>query len=390
MQPGYLFIGNSSKPTQEQAASLVVKPLGSVNKIPAMVARELGYTIFLGINRLHPEKLVCPDFPVTYYDQHTYRSILAFKDNLIAYKNLCSLLRAHPEIEILHCNTPIGGLVGRLAGKRFKVRYVIYTAHGFHFYKGAPLFNNTVVKWIEKWLAHYTDAIITMNKEDYQAALRFKLKGKGKIYEIPGVGIDTTHFASVVVDRDSYRKSLGLPDNAVVAIAMGDIVPRKNYKTAIQAIALSKNRNVHYLICGRGPEIDKLKAFSKHLGIESQIHFLGFRTDIKELVHVSDFFLFSSFQEGLPRSTMEAMSAGLPCVISKIRGHVDLIEDKRGGFLIDSLDVNSFAKAINLIASSSELREEFSAYNLERIKMFDNEVVQERFRFIFNDILNQH
>lgn len=389
MKKGYLFVGNSSKPTTEQVESLEVKPLGSVVKLPAIAARELGYDIFLGINRNHPEKLSCPDFPANYYDQHTYRNIFAISDNWVAYKNLCVLLKEHPEIEILHCYSPIGGIVGRLAGKRYRVKHVIYTAHGFHFYKGAPLLYRTVIKWIEMWMAHYTDAIITMNKEDYESALKFRLRKHGKVYVIPGVGVDTNSFLQVKTDKMYLRKSLGLPEDAVVAIAMGDIIPRKNYKTAIKAISLTGNKSVHYLICGKGPEVENLKSYAGELGIQNQIHLLGFRTDIKDLVSISDFFLFSSFQEGLPRSTMEAMSAGLPCVISRIRGHVDLIEDSKGGYLIDPKDVKGFADAINKISSSSDLRNEFRSYNLERIKNFDNEVVLNKFRSIFNDILSR-
>lgn len=334
MQKSYLFISNGTKPTPEVAESMEPVQLNNFSRWPLEAALARGYKVYMGTNRTHADQLISADsYDITFYNSCTYRSIFAFKDNWQAYKNLGALLKAHPEIEFIHCNTPIGGLMGRICGKRFCVKKVIYTAHGFHFFKGAPLFNRTILKWMEQLMAHWTDAILTMNQEDYDAALKMHLCNHGKVYKVPGVGVDTKSFEGMTVDRNSVRKSLGLPENAIMAIAMGDIVPRKNYKTAIEAIAIANRPNLHYIVCGRGSQLEELKAFTASLGVENQIHFLGFRTDIKELALASDMFLFASLQEGLSRSTMEAMCAGLPCVVSEIRGHVDLIEKEQGGLL---------------------------------------------------------
>lgn len=387
MQPGYLFIGNSSKLSQEKAQSLEPIEFGNVTKLPGLAAISHGFKFFSGTNRENADQLTCVDFPTIFYHQHIYRNIFAIKDNRIAYKNLCEMLSQHPEIEVLHCNTPIGGFVGRLAGRKYKVKKILYTAHGFHFYKGSSLFSQTVIKWIEKWLAHYTDVIFTMNKEDFEVASKFKLRNKGKVFMIPGVGVDTSAFYLPLIDKSAIRASIGIPEDAYLGIAMGDIIKRKNYETAIKAIALSKNKRVHYMICGRGTMIEALKELAKKLGVTDQVHFLGFRSDIKELVNASDFFLFCSYQEGLPRSMMEAMSAGLPCIVSKIRGHVDLMSDYSGGRLIAPNDANGFADAINELESNPNLAESFRLYNLERIKQFDTEVVLKRFNEIFDEIL---
>lgn len=143
MDKGYLFIGNGTKPSYEEAESTASKKLSNVSLVPAKIAEILGYKIYLGINRNHPEKVKCIDLQAEFYDQHTYRSVFAVSDNWIAYKNQCKFLQMHPEIEILHCNTPIGGVVGRLAGHKYRVKKIIYTAHGFHFFKGASFINRT-------------------------------------------------------------------------------------------------------------------------------------------------------------------------------------------------------------------------------------------------------
>lgn len=385
MVKGYLFISNGTKPTPEQAAVIEHK-VNTFALAPILAAREMGYKLYRGFNCYYPEKMKDAEYDITFYDQHCYRSIFAFKDNWIAFKNLRTFLKQHPDIEVIHCNTPIGGIMGRLCGKLCGINKVIYTAHGFHFFKGAPIFNRTILKAIELFMAHFTDVVITMNNEDYEAAKKFHLRNDGKVFKVHGVGVYTDQY-NIVVDKKNIRRELGLPEDAIVCIAMGDIVPRKNYVVAIEAIALVKNPNLHYLICGRGTQIDELKQYSRELGVEGQIHFLGYRTDIKELSLASDFFLFASLQEGLPRSTMEAMCAGLPCVVSDIRGNNDVVDDGKGGYLVSPRDAASFAKAINLLISSKDVATAMSKYNKEKIKEYDIEVVKKEILDIYRQVL---
>lgn len=389
MTKGYLFISNSSKPNFEKLTSVKPITIGTFGLAPINAASTLGYKLYYGINRSSPAEIICTNFDVQFYNQHSYRNIFAIKDNWIAFRNLNAFLKQHPDIQVIHCNTPIGGLVGRICGKIHKIPTIIYTAHGFHFYKGAPLFNRTILKWIEKLLAHYTDALITMNQEDFEAASKLSLKKGGKVYYIPGVGVDTTKFENVDIDIYAKKASIGLPEDSIVGIAMGDVIPRKNYKTAIEAIALTNNPRIHYVICGRGKQIDELKVLSQQLGIDGQIHFLGFRTDVIELTKMADFFLFASKQEGLPRSTMEAMASGKPCIVSKIRGHVDLIDNYHGGILFDPTNAKELAKAINHLVNNREYLISWGNYNKEKIKEFDIDVVKAKMLDIYKDILEK-
>lgn len=386
MKKGFLFISNSSKPTKQQADSLEPITIGTFGFAPINAAYRLGYKLYCGVNRTYPEKLTCTNFKIEFYDQHSYRSIFAIKDNWVAFRNLNKFLNEHPDIKFIHCNTPIGGVLGRICGKIHKIPTVVYTAHGFHFFKGAPLFNRTVLKWIEFFMARWTDVILTMNKEDYEAALKMKLKKGGKVYYIPGVGVETDRFHSVNIDVVEKKRSLGLPEDAFVGIAMGDVIPRKNYKTTIESIAKVNNTKVHYIICGRGTQIEELQEYAKSLGLDNQIHFLGFRTDIMELCLMADFFMFASLQEGLPRSTMEAMCAGKPCIVSKVRGHIDLIDEGKGGFLISPLDADEFAKAISKLISNPHLCAEMGTYNRKKVSAFDIEVVKTALFEVFSSL----
>lgn len=384
MKAGYVFIGNSTKPTDEKYNSREKVIPSNVSGPCLEAALELGYEVWLGTNRNAPEELQCA-YPVHLYDSHTYRSITAVRDNLTAYRNLSEVIKKG-NVEAIHCNTPVGGMVGRLAGRIHHVKKVIYTAHGFHFYEGAPLFNRTVLKWSEQLMAHWTDAIITMNKEDYEAAKRFKLKKGGKVFFVHGVGITLADFVNPG-NRTEKRRKLALQPDDIALISAGDLVARKNYGVAIEAIAKANDSRLHYYICGKGPELDNLKKLAEEKGVAEQIHFLGFRTDIKELLYAADIFLFTTLQEGMPRSMMEAMACGLPCIASKIRGNVDLLDDGQGGFLKDVSDAQGFADSISRLASDSDLREKMKAFNLEAIKQYDVEVIKREIQAIYAEIL---
>lgn len=381
----YVFVSNTTKPSKEKFESRDKITLTNFSKPPLTVALEMGFDVIYGAQRANPEELEC-DLPVRLYDAHTYRSITAFKDNKIAYDNLNKVLREN-DVEVIHCNTPVGGMIGRICGRKHKVKKIIYTAHGFHFYKGAPLFNRTVLKWAELLMARWTDAIITINREDYEAAHKFKLKKGGKVYFVHGVGIDLQAFEGLSHLRDQKRQELGLKDDDIMLISMGDLVARKNYPAAIRAIAKANDPRLHYMICGRGTDLESLQNLAKELGVEEQIHFLGFRTDVKELLTGADIFLFTTRQEGLPRSMMEAMASGLPCVASAIRGNVDLVENGVNGFTCQTDDVDGYAAAIERIVADPQLRQTMRKNNLEKIRKYDVNVVQQELREIYADVL---
>ena len=190
------------------------------------------------------------------------------------------------------------------------------------------------------------------------------------------------------MDFTNKRLELGLKDSDFVCISAGDLIDRKNYGVAIEAIAKTKNPHIHYIICGTGPRLDQLKNKAAELGIESQVHFLGFRTDIKELMKISDIFLFTSLQEGLPRSLMEAMAVGLPVIVSKIRGNVDLVENGKGGYLCSPNDPEQIADAIIKLVNDSKLRNDMSKTNKDTIKEYDVSVVENEIANIYQEVLS--
>lgn len=386
MTKGYLFISNGTKPTAEQHASLEPVAIGSFSFAAMSAAKELGYKLYCGLNRKYADKVVCTNFDVTFYDQHVFRSIFALRDNYKAYRNCCNFLKAHPDIEVIHCNTPIGGVIGRLCGWKFRKK-VVYTAHGFHFYKGAPLKNWLLFYPAEKMLARMTDVIITINQEDYElASRRFKLRKGGKVCYVPGVGIDLGQYENETANREEKRRELGLTDGDIALFSMGDLVSRKNYPLAIKAIAAADNNRLHYFICGDGTERENLKRLAAELNITGQIHFLGYRNDVKELLNAADIFLFTTFQEGLPRSLMEAMASGLPCVVSNVRGNTDLITDGQNGFLCSLDNHAAFTERIMLLAEDISLRECMGRQARLSIKTLDIGQIKDETQKVLADI----
>lgn len=302
--------------------------------------------------------------------------------NIKAYKQLKKIMKSE-NFDAVHCHSPMGGVLARLAAKSIGLSPVIYTAHGFHFYDGAPRKNWLIYYNVEKYLSKFTDTIVTINNEDYSRAKTFKAKS---VIAVPGIGVDSSKFDNVKVDRNKKREELAIPEGAIVLLTIGEMIKRKNHETALKALAKLKNNNYIFLVCGRGELESQLKDLAENLGIEDKVRFLGFRNDIPEICIASDIFVFPSYQEGLPVSVMEAMSAGLPIVASRIRGNTDLIQDGNGGFLHEPEDYLGIAKSIAKVIEDESLRAKMSVRNKEEVKKYDKQVVKDRMRELYENL----
>ena len=303
--------------------------------------------------------------------------------NRSAYKRLLSIIDDY-KIEGVLCSTPIGGTLARLAAKKKRIVPVLYEAHGFLFFKGAPLINRTVFKWQEQWLAHYTDALVTITDEDYRAAQSFRIRSGKKPYLVHGAGV--TVGVHVDIDKHQKREELGLPDDAFVIISAGELNKNKNTEVIVKALGEFKGQNVHYLACGVGPEKENLGRLAKELGVDKQFHLLGYRTDVAELMSVSDVFVMPSFREGVPRSILEAMNLSLPCIGSDTRGIRDLIDDGVGGFICDPRSPSSFKDALGRMMENAALRAQMGNHNQEKIKPYSSEVVRKELKQIYAEV----
>ncbi len=306
--------------------------------------------------------------------------------NIKAFKQLKQIMREE-NFDIVHCHSPMGGVLARLAANSVGISPVIYTAHGFHFYKGAPFINKKLFKLIEMFFFRYTDAIITINKEDYYAALKFKSHKGGNVYYVPGVGVNTLALQKTEQKRQEILQEIKANDSSILLVSVGELNKNKNHKVVISALSKLQNPNIHYLLCGIGSKRNMLSLMAIDKRIEKNVHFLGYRSDVPQLLKSCDIFIMPSYREGLSLALMEAMSAGLPCIASKIRGNVDLIEDGVGGYLCDPSDINGLAKVINVLAVDGSLRKAMGLSNLETIKKFDVENVKLEVKKIYKEVL---
>lgn len=331
----------------------------------------------------NPEECVIP-YCDHFYDVPFARSPFD-SSNLRARKELKRLLD-ETHYDIIHCHTPMGAVIARLAAKKSRRHgtKVIYTAHGFHFYHGAPIKNWLLYYPVERFLAGWTDVIITMNREDEQAARRLPCP---RIEYVPGVGVDLKRFSSHR-PRKIIRESLGIDTNTTFILSIGQLILRKNYDVAIEALSeLDPKLDVCFCIAGTGNKEDELRQHIRDKGLDGKIRLLGFRDDIPDLLHAADVFFFPSLQEGLPVAVMEAMACGLPIVCSRIRGNTDLIDEGLGGYLVDPTDTAGFTQALTQCINGAH-NIDMAAYNQKKITAFSEEAVLQRMAEIYRTAMN--
>ncbi len=280
------------------------------------------------------------------------------------------------KIEALHCSTPIGGMLGRLAAKQTGIGKVIYAAHGFLFYKGAPLINRTVYKWQERLMARWTDVLITITEEDLQAARKFKLRSGKDPYLVHGAGVEIGK--PVCVDKKEKRKELDIPEDAFAVLSAGFLNPNKNNRVLIEAVAKIADPNVYYLICGEGAEKTALEALAEKRGIKENVRFLGYRTDLGEIMAASDLFAMPSFREGVPRALLEAMDQGLPCMGADTRGIRELLPQQ---MLRHPKDADGFAHIIGEVMNRSVCWDTAAAQ--AKAKQYGNEQIRKELLGIY-------
>lgn len=288
--------------------------------------------------------------------------------------------------DIVITNEPVMGIMTRLAARsiRKKGTKVIYFAHGFHFWNGAPKSNWMIFYPIEKIAAHFTDTIVTMNSEDYELA-KSRLKA-GEIKLTYGIGADLSKFYADENIRQQKRSELGLTNEKMI-FTVSELSERKNLSLALNAVkkVIDDGYNVKYFIRGVGPLEQKHKKFIADNNLQDRVFLLGYGKDIMELCNAADVFLFTSKQEGLPVAVMEAMSCRLPCVVSDIRGVNDLISEGEGGYCCSLDDVDSFSRRIEEIIDNSDLKKgltktnfaKLEPYRLENVFEFLNSLVSE-------------
>lgn len=316
------------------------------------------------------------------YDLPIQRSPFS-SQNLKAFQQLKTIIDQN-DYQIIHCHTPVGGVLARLASRaaRENGTKVIYTAHGFHFCKGSPEMNWLIYYPIEKWLARYTDCLITINEEDFNTAKKHQFKAI-RIEHVHGVGVNTEKFKPA---EKEYKKELriayGYNVGDFLMFYAAEFNKNKNQQLLIRALAHIKGEvpRAKLLFAGEGPLLQECRKLAQKLEVGDQVHFLGFRKDIEQLLQISDVAVGSSIREGLPVNIMEAMSCGLPVIATVNRGHRELITNQQEGWLIQESNPDMFAKKMKLLAKDPTQRAVMGSNGRKLIinKFSTNKILQEK------------
>lgn len=356
--------------------------------------KEMGYEVDVATNfvegstcsdeKIATLKKILEGMHVRCFQIDFSRNVFNIAQNIKAYKQTKKIIDEN-NYTLIHSHSPIGGFLSRIAVRKARKQgtKMIYTAHGFHFYKGAPLLNWLIFYPIEKICSRWTDVLVTITHEDYLLAQN-KMDAKEVVY-VPGVGIKTADLAPKAEDatiKIDKRKELGLSQEDTVMLSVGELNKNKNHEILLRAMAQLGRKDLHYVIAGRGNLKEKLEQLAQELGVSGQLHLLGFRTDAKELFKMADFFAHPSFREGLSVAVMEAMASGLPIICSEIRGNIDLIKNNEGGFLFRPAELDTACQALKNMLESPN-RNSMGLYNLKKAEELDVNAVLEVMKKIY-------
>lgn len=309
-------------------------------------------------------------------------------NNIKAIKQLKEIIDKE-KFNIIHCHTPMGSVVTRLAAKQARKKYntkVMYTAHGFHFFKGAPIINWILFYPVEKWLSKYTDCLITINEEDYTLA-KNKFHAK-KVELVHGVGVDEKKFQLNMSEEEKHnlRKQLGLQDDDFVLIYVAELNKNKNQMMLIQAMQQITDKTIKLLLVGKGELQEYYKQQVKQMHLDKNIIFTGYRKDIPQLLKISDLCVATSKREGLPVNIIEAMMSGLPIIATNCRGHRDLIKNEKNGYILEINDIQGLQECILKLYNEENLRKNMGKTGEKSAQQYLLKNIQDKMKKIYNEV----
>lgn len=351
------------------------------------ILQDMGYEVYCAANKNHPGS----DNIDEYFFENNVKFIQVdfssnkpiSKETIVAYKQLKNIIKSI-DFDVVHCHTPIAGAITRLVCKRKRKNglKVIYTTHGFYFHKGSSKKTWIVFGRVEKFLSSFSDAIITINNEDFENAKKMYCKN---VYHINGVGVDLEKFRNVTLDRNKYRKKIGVDQTDIMVLAIGELSKRKNQKVVLEALANINNPKFIFVHCGnamnKSATTEELLNYAKENNI--RIKLLGLRKDIPEICYCADVGTISSTREGLGLAGIEMIASGLPIVASNVHGILDYVQDGINGYLASPYSYSEFAEGINKVLNSKFDRDEVS----NSVNKFDKKISFEQMRKIYQEIL---
>jgi glycosyltransferase involved in cell wall biosynthesis len=286
------------------------------------------------------------------------RNPFDIKNVLIAPKTVRNII-LKGEYDLVHVHSPIASFLTRFSLRNVPVEKkpaIIYTAHGFHFFKGGKPIKNTFFKNLERLAGKWTDFLVAINIEDKEAAEKLQIVPPTRLFYMPGIGVDLEKYDKKMVSCDDIcriRCELGLCPEDIMFLMIAEFVPNKRHRDVLSAFSKIKNKNIHLALAGHGVLQGKMKNLTKKLGLSERVHFLGMRQDIPALIRSSVAVILSSSREGLPRSLMEALCLEVPCIATDVRGTKELVKEDCG-ILYKVGNIGALVEGIEIMANDLE------------------------------------
>lgn len=311
--------------------------------------------------------------------------------NLVTVPRIVRRVVEEQGYDLVHVHTPVASFVSRLALRPLRRRglRVVYTAHGFAFFRGGSRLHNLAYRTLERTAAAWTDALVVMNQEDLEAANGFGTIDRDRVVYMPGIGVDTSVYRATEASTaaaTALRQRLGLEQGAFMALMVAEFIPRKRHEDALRAFAAMADERAQLVMAGAGPLLEPMRALAAELGLGARTHFLGYRNDIPVLLQAADALLLPSSQEGLPRSVMEAMSLGTPVLGSDIRGTRDLLAEG-AGLLFPTGDQPAFTAALRRAADGGPAMDEVVEAARLRVQRYDLRPLIEHHERLYDRLL---
>lgn len=351
------------------------------------IVEEMGYEVHYASNFNNPiysfDKDELEKQGIVLHHIDVEKSPVHLRHNYKAFRQLKKIIDEE-NIDVVHCHNPMGGVIGRLSSALSRRKpYVIYTAHGFHFYKGASALNWILFYPVERFLAGFTNEIITINKEDYLRASKFRLRKRGSVTQIHGVGVDTERFRAIPGAYHEKRIELGIPENAFHIVTAAELNDNKNQVVILEALAKLNDSDIYYSICGKGPREKMLSELIKEFHLEDRVKLLGYRTDMEYVLQSADAFAFPSIREGLGIAAVEALFCEVPLIASDNRGTREYAFDGLNSIVCKENDMTSFAEAIERLKGNSAYRYMLKANSSRSVGQFSAEETEKVMRLVY-------
>lgn len=309
--------------------------------------------------------------------------------NIKAIKQLKKIIKQEG-YDIIHTHTPMGSVDTRIAANKARKKgcKVFYTAHGFHFFKGAPIINWLLYYTVEKLLSSKTDCILTINDEDYETAINKKFRCA--IRKIPGVGFNEKRFFKYNETKSlEIRENLGFAKDDFILICVAEFTKNKNQILLIKAIEILKQSipNVKLLLAGKGECFEECKKYVNEHKLENNVLFLGYRSDVEDLYNISNILVTASMREGLAVNIMEAEACGLPVICSNTRGQRDLVKNNENGFVYEPNNLQEFITKVEYLYNNLDKYKEFSENNIKNATNYTSDVALSVTKKIYDEFI---